>query len=407
MLIGIKDKLAPVCITAATACILVLAGCGSSNGLTGGVAATVNGVDIPEDKVTTYIQDYRSQQGLTSEEDWANYMNSIGYTPETFREAIIDMYVTQELEAKAAADAGVEVAEDELAATIEKMRSNYDSDEAFDEALAAVGLTEETYRERVSQQMLEEKLEEAVIDEKSAKADDKTVLSYVQMYASSLDGMKRSSHILFASDDEETAKQVLDRINNGEDFAALAKEYSTDSGSKENGGDVGWEGLSGSFVTAYSEALAELEKGQTSGLVTSEFGIHIIRCTDVWNAPEKIENLSDAPQELVDVVRTQMADPQAKQNAFSEYLEKLRKDADVKVNDMPSGLPYAVDMSKYASSSTEGEGDAGDADADADSDADSDAEGEEVVELDGEDVEVEAEDDGAEAEPESSESTKE
>ena len=179
MLIGIKDKLAPVCITAATACILVLAGCGSSNGLTGGVAATVNGVDIPEDKVTTYIQDYRSQQGLTSEEDWANYMNSIGYTPETFREAIIDMYVTQELEAKAAADAGVEVAEDELAATIEKMRSNYDSDEAFDEALAAVGLTEETYRERVSQQMLEEKLEEAVIDEESAKADEKTGLSYV------------------------------------------------------------------------------------------------------------------------------------------------------------------------------------------------------------------------------------
>ena len=251
--------------------------------------------------------------------------------------------------------------------------------------------------------MLEEKLEEAVIDEKSAKADDKTVLSYVQMYASSLDGMKRSSHILFASDDEETAKQVLDRINNGEDFAALAKEYSTDSGSKENGGDVGWEGLSGSFVTAYSEALAELEKGQTSGLVTSEFGIHIIRCTDVWNAPEKIENLSDAPQELVDVVRTQMADPQAKQNAFSEYLEKLRKDADVKVNDMPSGLPYAVDMSKYASSSTEGEGDA----EDADSDADSDAEGEEVVELDADDVEVEAEDGGTEAEAESSESTKE
>ena len=390
---AIKEKLAPLCITAATACVLMLAGCGNSDGLTGGVAATVNGTDIAEDKITEYIQDMRSQQGVSGDEEFAEYLNSIGYTPETLREAIVDMYVTQELEAKAAAEEGIEVTDEELDAVIEPMRANYDSDEAWTEALGSAGLTEETYRDRVREQMVEEKLQEAVISEDEAKADDETVLAYVQMYASSLDGMKRSSHILFKADDEATAQKVLDEINNGADFAELAKQYSTDDGSKENGGDVGWEGLGSSFVTAYSDALAKLNKGETSGLVTSEFGIHIIRCTDVWNAPEEIKKLSDAPDELVDVVRTQMADPQAKQAAFSEYLEGLRDKADIHVNDMPSGLPYAVDMSKYASSSEGGE--------------DADAEGEEI-EVDGDAAEVEVEEDAAaeaDAEAEGSESS--
>ena len=376
---AIKGKLAPLCITAAAACVLMFAGCGSNDGLTGGVAATVNGTDIAEDKVTSYIQDLRTQQGVTGDEEFAEYLNSIGYTPESMREAIVDMYVTQELESKAAAEEGIEVTDEELDGVIEPMRENYDSDEAWTEALESVGLTEDTYRERVRQQMIEEKLQDAVIDEDKAKADDETVLGYVQMYASGLDGMKRSSHILFEADDEETAKKVLEEINNGADFAELAKQYSTDDGSKENGGDVGWEGLGNSFVTAYSDALAKLDKGETSGLVTSEFGIHIIRCTDVWNAPKEITKLSDVPDELVDVVRTQMADPQAKQAAFSEYIEGLRDKADIHVNDMPSGLPYAVDMSKY-SSSTEGDEEAADAE-----------EGDEV-EVDGDDAEVEVED---------------
>ena len=64
------------------------------------------------------------------------------------------------------------------------------------------------------------------------------------MYATAYDGAKRSSHILFNTGDEATAQDVLDRINSGElDFAEAAKEYSQDTGSAENGGDVGWDKL--------------------------------------------------------------------------------------------------------------------------------------------------------------------
>ena len=382
---GVKEKLAPICATVAVACVLALAGCGSSDGMTGGVAATVNGVDIPEDKVTTYIMDHRASQGINNDKDWANYLNSIGYTPSTLREEVVNTYVYQELEKQTAASEGVEVTDEEVDAEVQKMRANYDSDEAFAKALESAGLTEESYRENIYIAMLQEKLIDAVVDKDKAKTDDDTVLSYVQMYASSFDDMKRSSHILFAADDKETAQKVLDELNNGADFAEMAKQYSTD-GSAENGGDVGWTGIN-SFVTAYSDALDKLEVGETSGLVTSEYGIHIIRCTDEWVAPEKIEKLSDVPEALVDYVRAQ-TDPYAAQTAFSDYMDGVRDKADVHVNDMPANVPYNVDMSKYVS---EEGSDSEDAEGDDDveevpiEDVDDDT----IIEDDGDDEDVE------------------
>ena len=109
---GIKDKFAPICVTAAVACVIALAGCGANDGLTGGVAATVNGTDIAEDRVTTYIEDMRESQGMTDDDSWASWLSQSGYTPESLREAVINMFVTYELENKAAADAGIKVTDE-------------------------------------------------------------------------------------------------------------------------------------------------------------------------------------------------------------------------------------------------------------------------------------------------------
>lgn len=345
-----RKKVAPICVTAVAACALALAGCSSGDGLTGGVAATVNGTEIAEDDVTVYIENMRTGQSVTSDRDWANWLNNNGYTPSTIREAVINMFVVQELEKADAEAHDIEVTDEEVDAVIESMKSNYDTDEAWQSALESAGLTEDTYRENVYYPMLEEKLLEVALEDGDDVADDETVLTYVQMYAPSLDGMKRSSHILFSADDEATAQQVLDQLNAGADFAEMAREYSTDS-SAENGGDVGWNGLT-SFVTAYSDALDELDEGQVSGLVTSEYGIHIIKCTEVWNAPETIESLDQVPSEVVEIIRTQMADPAAEQMAYSNYLQKLQDDADIVINEMPANVPYNVDMEKYISSSS-------------------------------------------------------
>ena len=71
------------------------------------------------------------------------------------------------------------------------------------------------------------------------------------------------------------AEEVLKRVKAGENFENLAKEYS-DDGSKQNGGDLGWFGK-GRMVPEFEQAAFALQPGQTSEIVESQFGFHIIK----------------------------------------------------------------------------------------------------------------------------------
>ena len=89
---------------------------------------------------------------------------------------------------------------------------------------------------------------------------------------------KKASHILFKPEDKATAEKVLAEVKAGGNFEALAKKYSVDTATASKGGDLGWP--TSAYVPEFEAALAKLSKGETSALVQSPYGWHIIRVTD-------------------------------------------------------------------------------------------------------------------------------
>lgn len=75
---------------------------------------------------------------------------------------------------------------------------------------------------------------------------------------------------------EKEAQTVLDRLSKGEKFSNIAKEVSRDAGSGKRGGDLGWF-TRGKMVKEFEQAAFALQKGQTSPIVKTQFGYHIIR----------------------------------------------------------------------------------------------------------------------------------
>lgn len=348
------------------ACVLALSACGSKDGLTGGTAATVNGAEIPEDKITEHIQSQRTLAKLDTEETWGEYLASASYTPESYREQVIDYYVEQELISQAAKENGIDVAE-EANTVISEMQKNYSDEEAFETALKDAGYTKESYHDLVVSALQREDLQEAKIE--AEEPTEEEILEYLKSYISGYDGSKKSSHILFNKEDSALAQEVLDKINSGElDFTEAVKTYSQDSVSVEQGGDVGWDALS-SFVTEYSSALTDLEKDQVSGLVKSEYGIHIIKVTDVLHAPAEVTSTDQVPKEFVENVKENLSSSKDQQ-AYTTWYEEYKENADITINPMPENVPYNLDMTPYEEAAAAAEG--------SDEAAGTDAESEEI-----------------------------
>ena len=314
--------------------------------LTGGVAATVNGVNIKEDTVTNQIMSLRKG----SYDKDAAYLASQGLTPESYRENVIDGIARQYLLVEAEKEYGITVSQEDLDKAWKDAVKNYGGDEkAFVEMIEQVGFTKDTYLENIKSSLAQQKLKDEVAP--AEKPSDEEVVTYLNENLSTYNGARRSSHILFAEDstDEERAKveaeaqKVLDQINAGElEFAKAAKKYSEDS-SADKGGDVGWDKLT-TFVPEYQDALSKLGVDQVSGLVKTTYGYHIIKCTELFEV-QTVTSLDEVPEGIRTYV-SDMLESQAAATAYGEWLTDYTEKAEIKINPMPENVPYNVDMKK-------------------------------------------------------------
>ena len=168
--------------------------------------------------------------------------------------------------------------------------------------LAQQGRTMETFKrdalDYVADQMLAMKVQKAVAG--LLDVTDEQIGQYFleneEDYGS--EERVRASHILVET--REEAEEILAGFNDGDgaDFAELARERSTDTGSGANGGDLNWFGR-GAMVTAFEEAAFALAVGDISDIVETQYGYHIILLTDRQDA---------ASPELADVIDQVRAD---------------------------------------------------------------------------------------------------
>jgi len=183
--------------------------------------------------------------------------------------------------------------------------------------------------------------------ETSAKISDEELKSF---YEKNLDKFKaadqvRASHILVKT--EQEAKDILAQLKGGAKFEELAKTRSIDS-SASKGGDLGWFGK-GNMVPVFEKTVFGLKEGETSGIVKSEFGYHIIKLTGKRSAGTR------PLEEVKEQIRAALA-PQKQQQAFMQLKEELRKGAKIELKDQaPAPAPEALKPAAPAAQPAAGE----------------------------------------------------
>jgi len=121
---------------------------------------------------------------------------------------------------------------------------------------------------------------------------------------------------------EEEAKEILAQLQSGADFAELAKEHSTDTASKEKGGDLDYF-TRGEMTAEFEKAAFSLPVGQISDVVKTDYGYHIIKVTD--KQPAKEATLEESREK----VREQLFNEKISAR-MSKWLTEAKEKADIK-----------------------------------------------------------------------------
>jgi peptidyl-prolyl cis-trans isomerase C len=247
---------------------------------------------------------------------------------------VLDQLVGLKLLSQEVAAKKVAVSEADVDAQLAQIRSQFPSEDVFNQALKAQNKTLEIIRADARRSMAITKMLEAAIEAKVAVSPEQAK----KFYDENPDQFKRpeqvrASHILIGTQEnadvaaKATAKRkaegLLKQLKSGGDFAALAKENSQDPGSAVNGGDLGFFPR-GQMVGPFDQVAFTLAPGATSDLVETQFGYHIIRVVEK----------KEAGAVALDEVRPQLEQflqNQNRQREMTSYIAALKAKGKVEV----------------------------------------------------------------------------
>jgi foldase protein PrsA len=239
--------------------------------------------------------------------------------------SVLNMMISNKVVDLEADKAKVKVTDKEIQAELDKMVEQYGGQETFNMLLAQNGVTEDLFKEQI-----EQNLKVTKILEPSIEITDDEIKTYFEDNKASFDTPEQveASHILV--EDEKTAKEVKKKIDEGGDFAELAKEYSTDTQTAENGGELGYFST-GQMVEAFDKAAFSMKVDEISDPVKTDYGYHIIKVTGKKEAKEA--TLEDSKAKIKEDLLATKVQEQASTwltEATAKYKveNKLEKDAE-------------------------------------------------------------------------------
>lgn len=241
---------------------------------------------------------------------------------------------------------------------IQQIKSYYTTDETFKSAIQQYfGVNNEDELKDVLS--LEYKRNLAVKDYVESTVTEKEIKEY---YKNNITGDIKASHILIKSDasndatDEEKTKaeenakkeaeDIIKKLKDGEDFSKLAKKYSDDTGSKENGGDLGYFSID-EMDEDFIEAVKKLNNNEyTKEPVKTQFGYHIILKVDQKEKPK----LKKVKEDIIETIATNKLDSDT--SLYYQVLIEIREKNKIKFNDSEIKKAYNNLMDQLIRNST-------------------------------------------------------
>lgn len=233
-------------------------------------------------------------------------------------EQTVNVMVRDSIVEKEAEKLKVTVSKKELEESLVELKAQYGSDEAFEQALETYNVTKADIEKDMKSDLLLEK-----VLKKQVKVTEDEMKAYFEENKEQFSAGEevKASHILVET--EKEAKDLIKQLNEGADFAKLAKEHSKDTGSAIEGGDLGFFGK-GKMTETFEKAAFALEIGKVSEPVKSEFGFHIIKVAEKKEA--KKATFEDNKKAVKEALTNQKL-----QAEYSTWLEKKFEEYNVKL----------------------------------------------------------------------------
>ena len=282
--------------------------------------AEVNGIKLEREEFErNFFFEWQNQNQM-------NYGQLTGMDQEPMKtQYLVNMLLNEALldEAK---KLKLDATKEEVAEELKKVEESVGGADELQARLEMVGVSIDTLNRDIKNSLIFQKLAEHLTKDITIADDDvRTQLEEV-----------KASHILV--EDEETAKDLYAQLQNGADFAKLAKENSTDPGSKDEGGELGFF-TRGSMVAEFETAAFALKPGEISEPVKSQFGWHIIKVEDKKSPTdaEFEEKKATASEELLNKKKTER---------LIAYQNEVKGKAKIKIFDPQLKARYELNEGK-------------------------------------------------------------